>query len=214
MKKIISLVLCIVLVLSFGMVSFADESIIDALYTQSLESTGIAINSVTVADAYNVTVEYASDAVNADSQVAILVFLGETPTEDNIVYIDQFQHSTGSYTFPLYSTAADGTYKVVMGATGVDVAGTATFTIATQPTTPDMYGDVSGDSKVTAIDASQIAQNIVGSRTFTALQTLAADVDVNGTVTSLDASLVRSFIVGKLAELPYVGTVEVASYDD
>ena len=189
MKKIISLVLCIVLVLSFGMVSFADEGIIDALYTQSLEATGITIDSVTVADAYNVTVEYSSEAINADSQVAILVFLGETPTEDNIVYIDQFQHSASSYTFPLYSDAADGTYKIVMGATGVDVAGTATFTIATAPTTPDVYGDVSGDGRVSATDASQISQNVVGMREFTALKALAADVNLDGKVSSEDISI-------------------------
>lgn len=209
MKKIISLVLCIVLVLSFGMVSFADGLVEDAL-----EKTGITIDSVNVADAYEVTVTYSSEAIDSESQVAILVYAGDKATEESIIYIDQFQHSTGTYTFPLYSTTEEGTYNVVMGATGVDVAGTTTFTIGSQEIIPDVYGDVSGDAKVTAIDASQISQNVVGTLDFTPAQVAAADVDANGTVTSMDASIVRCFVVKKIAELPYITEVVTATYDE
>lgn len=55
---------------------------------------------------------------------------------------------------------------------------------------------------ISALDAAWIQQYLVGKRTFTPDQMLAADVTGDGTVSSLDAAYIQKYVVGKLTHFP------------
>lgn len=67
-----------------------------------------------------------------------------------------------------------------------------------------MVGDVMGDGKVSATDASEIMRYLVDSVEFTEEQTLLADVDQDGSVTAADASLILRYVVGIVDSLPTI----------
>jgi hypothetical protein len=64
------------------------------------------------------------------------------------------------------------------------------------------YGDLSGDGKITALDASLILQYIVGLIDFSPEQKIAADVTGDSTVSALDAALILQYTVGLITQLP------------
>jgi hypothetical protein len=74
---------------------------------------------------------------------------------------------------------------------------------ATSMLTPSKTGSV--NNAITAIDATQVLQAVVGLRTLTAAQRLAADTNGNGTVTAIDATLILQYRVGLISTFP-VGT--------
>ncbi|MBR4868277.1 MAG: dockerin type I repeat-containing protein, partial [Clostridia bacterium] len=61
-----------------------------------------------------------------------------------------------------------------------------------------LYGDVDGDTKVTAADALEVLKAVVGKVTLTDDQKLAADVDGNGKVDAADALDILKKVVGKI----------------
>jgi len=65
-----------------------------------------------------------------------------------------------------------------------------------------LYGDVSGDSEITAYDAALTAQAAVALITLTSDQAKAADVDGNGEVTAYDAALIAQYAVGIIDHFP------------
>jgi len=66
--------------------------------------------------------------------------------------------------------------------------------------TPSKVGDMGNG--ISALDATQILQAVVGSRTFTNMQTLACDVTGDGTVSALDAALILQLVAGLRSRLP------------
>ncbi len=68
---------------------------------------------------------------------------------------------------------------------------------------PILYGDVSGDTFITAYDASLVMQYVV--RTITVLDEAAADVTANGYVTSFDAALILRKTIDPVYEFPVNG---------
>lgn len=64
------------------------------------------------------------------------------------------------------------------------------------------YGDVNGDGKVNATDASLIQQYAAGSVSFTAAQKTAADVNLDGKIDGQDACIVLNYYVGNVTTLP------------
>jgi len=68
-----------------------------------------------------------------------------------------------------------------------------------------LYGDVSGDSEVTAYDAALTAQASVSIITLTAEQTVKADVSGDGEVSAYDAALIAQFSVGIINKFPVEG---------
>jgi hypothetical protein len=73
------------------------------------------------------------------------------------------------------------------------------------------FGDVSGDSNITAFDAALILQVVVGilqlnDPSYPYLTLERADVTVDGTVSGLDAALVLQYGVGLITELPQAST--------
>lgn len=103
-----------------------------------------------------VTVPFVTD-VQGTEQITILAYYNtpvtvdgvtisnETPDANNIVFIDQVQKdtTTGTITFSLRETDPTvGTYKVLMGGTGVTTAGQGTFTLEPTATGSTISGTV------------------------------------------------------------------------
>lgn len=221
MKKIVSLILSLVLVLSLVTVASADttNSLAVELYDLTLK-TGTDIDITSVVKANNsaeFTVTYATDKVTSDSNVAIVVYkadaAGAVPTEGNIVYIDQFKHSDGSFSFPLKGNVADGKYVILMGATGLEVAGRAEFDTFSDVEPSVSFGDVNTDGKVSTIDAVMTIQSVANMRELAADQIAAADVDQSGLIDMKDVLDIMLYSVGKINKLP-TEKAAIASYDD
>ena len=65
-----------------------------------------------------------------------------------------------------------------------------------------LYGDVDGDTKVTAADALEVLKSVVGKVTLTDDQSKAADVDGSGKVDAADALEILKKVVGKIDKFP------------
>jgi hypothetical protein len=64
------------------------------------------------------------------------------------------------------------------------------------------YGDLSGNKKVTAFDASLVLRYIIGLIDLSPEQKIAADVTGDKTVSALDAALILQYTVGLITQLP------------
>ena len=65
-----------------------------------------------------------------------------------------------------------------------------------------LYGDVDGDTKVTAADALEVLKSVVGKVTLTEAQFTAADTDGNGKADATDALNILKKVVGKIEKFP------------
>ena len=117
----------------------------------------------------------------------VLLLAGDSavPTEGNIQYIDQTSVEAGK-----------GTYNVYISTTDKALDKVASFQYGTKP--PYTLGDVDGLNGIDSTDALMVLQHIVGIRTLTGTQLLAADVDGVDGVTSTDALMILQYIVGSI----------------
>jgi len=93
--------------------------------------------------------------------------------------------------------------------TSVSTDGTGAYSFASVPSgtcvvQPARTGGLG--SAVSALDASYVLQAVVGARTLSATQRLAADVTGNGTVSALDASRILQHTVGLLTRFAVADT--------
>ena len=129
----------------------------------------------------------------------VLLLAGDrtVPTEGNIQYIDQTSVEAGKVTFTLKPKAlTEGTYNVYISTTDKALDKVASFQYGTKP--PYTLGDVDGLNGIDSTDALMVLQHIVGIRTLTGTQLLAADVDGVDGVTSTDALMILQYIVGSI----------------
>lgn len=129
----------------------------------------------------------------------VLLLAGDStvPTEGNIQYIDQTSVESGKVTFTLKPKAlTEGTYNVYISTTDKALEKVASFKYGTKP--PYTLGDVDGLNGIDSTDALMVLQHIVGIRTLTGTQLLAADVDGVDGVTSTDALMILQYIVGSI----------------
>jgi hypothetical protein len=68
-----------------------------------------------------------------------------------------------------------------------------------------LYGDVTGDGSVTALDAAVVLQACVGLVTLTPEQETRANVSGENGVTAYDASLILQYVVGLIKKFPVEG---------
>lgn len=100
------------------------------------------------AEGKSVTVDFSTTVAETDQITMLAYYVGEVdlgPNEYNIVFIEQLQKSEAgnSITFSLRDDdPTTGTYKVLMGGTGVDDAGFGTFTLESTPTGATISGTV------------------------------------------------------------------------
>ena len=131
------------------------------------------------------------------SLVLLLEGDSKVPTEGNIQYIDQMSVEGGKVTFTLKPKAlTEGTYNVYISTTDKPLEKVASFEYGTKP--PYTLGDVDGLNGIESTDALMVLQHIVGIRTLTGTQLLAADVDGVDGVTSTDALMILQYIVGSI----------------
>ena len=129
----------------------------------------------------------------------VLLLAGDSavPTEGNIQYIDQTSVEAGKVTFILKPKAlTEGTYNVYISTTDKALKKVASFQYGEKP--PYTLGDVDGLNGIDSTDALMVLQHIVGIRTLTGTQLLAADVDGVDGVTSTDALMILQYIVGSI----------------
>lgn len=129
----------------------------------------------------------------------VLLLAGDSavPTEGNIQYIDQTSVKAGKVTFTLKPKAlTEGTYNIYISTTDKALEKVASFKYGTKP--PYTLGDVDGLNGIDSTDALMVLQHIVGIRTLTGTQLLAADVDGVDGVTSTDALMILQYIVGSI----------------
>ena len=129
----------------------------------------------------------------------VLLLAGDSavPTEGNIQYIDQTSVEAGKVTFTLKPKAlTEGTYNVYISTTDKALDKVASFKYGEKP--PYTPGDVDGLNGIDSTDALMVLQHIVGIRTLTGTQLLAADVDGVDGVTSTDALMILQYIVGSI----------------
>lgn len=129
----------------------------------------------------------------------VLLLAGDSavPTEGNIQYIDQTSVEAGKVTFTLKPKAlTEGTYNVYISTTDKALKKVASFQYGTKPAYT--LGDVDGLNGIDSTDALMVLQHIVGIRTLTGTQLLAADVDGVDGVTSTDALMILQYIVGSI----------------
>ena len=122
----------------------------------------------------NTVTEYAKPEYEAGKQYTVLVVKqddGETTdgattaTQENIYYIDQA--ADGTFTIkPMVGSEAslsDGTYEVRIGGEGVETPIISTFTVGGEDPDPELdYGNVDGDSRITATDANYVLRHAAG----------------------------------------------------
>jgi hypothetical protein len=73
-----------------------------------------------------------------------------------------------------------------------------------------VYGDVSGEGTISALDAALILQHVAGSITLNAAKIAAGDVSGDGSLSGYDASLVLQYVLGKIVCFPVEGSCSVA----
>lgn len=133
----------------------------------------------------------------AYSLVLLLDDNSGVPTSGNIQYIDQVTVTDGAAKFTLKPKAlTEGTYNVYISTTDKALDKVASFQYGTKP--PYTPGDVDGLNGIDSTDALMVLQHIVGIRTLTGTQLLAADVDGVDGVTSTDALMILQYIVGSI----------------
>lgn len=131
------------------------------------------------------------------SLVLLLEGDSKVPTEGNIQYIDQTSVEGGKVTFTLKPKAlTEGTYNVYISTTDKALKKVASFKYGEKP--EYTLGDVDGLNGIDSTDALMVLQHIVGIRTLTGTQLLAADVDGVDGVTSTDALMILQYIVGSI----------------
>lgn len=133
----------------------------------------------------------------ADNQYLVLALSGDssTPTEDNIVYIDQ----NGTAEFTIYpSKLQNGTYHIYMAGTNMAYEEVASFSYYASY----VLGDVDQDERVTSADASLILQYVAQLVQLEGNALDAAKVGNGQTVSSADASLILQYVAQLITEFP------------
>ena len=125
----------------------------------------------------------------------VLLLAGDSavPTEGNIQYIDQMSIANGAVKFTLKPKALKvGTYNIYISTTDEALKKVASFKYGEKP--EYTLGDVNGDGKVSAYDASMILQHTVGLIDLAGVA--AADVNKDGKISAYDASMILQYTVG------------------
>lgn len=132
-------------------------------------------------------------ATNEGEQLVMLLLNGTTPTKDNIYYIDQQSSAGGTCTFTIYpKQLTSGTYRLMVASQTSEAAATIVYDAAY------VLGDVTGDGKVTAPDATAVLRHAAGKVLLTGKFLLAGDVTGDGKVTAPDATKILRFAAGKI----------------
>lgn len=154
---------------------------------------GTAINNF-YPGAEKVTVTVSNAASGTQYLVLALNDNSATPTEKNIVYIDQDGATGDTVSFTVYPSqlVSGTTYHIYTSSTDATLAEVGTF----EYYAPYKLGCVDNDATITATDALWTLQAVVSIRALTETQRLAADVDGDKNITATDALYILQAVVG------------------
>lgn len=223
MKKVISLGLVLVLILSLlSMTAVAEGEPTEAgmydvkaedaytshltLTPQKSDGTAVSGKSATIGGEsctfYPAAEKIAMTFSGAtDSSFYLLLMLDDdsgVPTAGNMTYIDQQVVTSGSVSFTAYpSTLTSGkTYSLYLSSNGAGGGDIQTLTRVASFKYYAAYklGDVNEDTLVEAVDALRVLRAVAKTVELTPSQKLAADVNKDGNVEAVDALRILRFV--------------------
>ena len=177
------------------------------LTPQTANGTDISAASVTINNVekefYANAERFALTGPSADgNQYLVLALSGtdSTPTESNIVYIDQTGATGTTVAFNVYPSAltSGATYNVYMVGTGKGESykKVASFTYYA----PYLLGDVNSDGEVQAVDALRVLRFLADQVELSSTEKLAADVNHDTKIEAVDALRILRYVAGQIDE--------------
>lgn len=135
-------------------------------------------------------------------QYAVFLLKDSTvPTQSSIKYIDQTEGSSVKFTVYPYDLGETGSYGLYVSSTNMGYTKVAEFGVTDSwEEAPYTLGDVNMDGGIDITDAIYVLQSIVGERTLTEQQKLAADVNGSNSIDVTDATRILRYIVGDITE--------------
>lgn len=223
MKKLLrSLLLAAVLctALCVGALAADGDPTVDGIYNVKVEAaadtltpqdaSGTAVSATNEGGAYSAfykgAVKLSVDVSGLENGEQYLLLIvkdgtGSAPTGDSIYYIAQAAATAGTVAFTAYpKTMSSGSYTVYL------TGGGRTISSGAKVGSFDYYqaytlGDVNGDDTINVLDAMDVIYHIVGSKTLSETQKLAANVVRGGSDDAInvkDAMQIIYYIVGTI----------------
>ena len=192
-RRMLALLLAVLMLAKLTAAAFAEDTVLGVYnVTGPLTVLNGTKNGSFYADANEFELN-CSGLTGEYSLVLLLEGDSPVPTDGNIQYIDQMSIANGAVKFTLKPKALKvGTYNIYISTTDEALKKVASFKYGEKP--EYTLGDVNGDGKVTAYDASLILQHTANLVDLTGVA--AADVNKDGKITAYDASMILQYTAG------------------
>ena len=192
-RRMLALLLAVLMLAMLTAAAFAEDTVLGVYnVTGPLTVLNGTENGSFYADANEFELS-CSGLTGEYSLVLLLEGDSPVPTDGNIQYIDQMSIANGAVKFTLKPKALKvGTYNIYISTTDKALKKVASFKYGEKP--EYTLGDVNGDGKVSAYDASMILQHTVGLIDLAGVA--AADVNKDGKISAYDASMILQYTVG------------------
>lgn len=192
-RRMLALLLAVLMLAMLTAAAFAEDTVLGVYnVTGPLTVLNGTKNGSFYADANEFELN-CSGLTGEYSLVLLLEGDSPVPTDGNIQYIDQMSIANGAVKFTLKPKALKaGTYNIYISTTDEALKKVASFKYGEKP--EYTLGDVNGDGKVSAYDASMILQHTVGLIDLAGVA--AADVNKDGKISAYDASMILQYTVG------------------
>lgn len=192
-RRMLALLLAVLMLAMLTAAAFAEDTVLGVYnVTGPLTVLNGTKNGSFYADANEFELN-CSGLTGEYSLVLLLEGDSPVPTDGNIQYIDQMSITNGAVKFTLKPKALKvGTYNIYISTTDEALKKVASFKYGEKP--EYTLGDVNGDGKVTAYDASLILQHTANLVDLTGVA--AADVNKDGKITAYDASMILQYTAG------------------
>ena len=192
-RRMLALLLAVLMLAMLTAAAFAEDTVLGVYnVTGPLTVLNGTRNGSFYADANEFELS-CSGLTGEYSLVMLLEGDSPVPTDGNIQYIDQMSIANGAVKFTLKPKALKvGTYNIYISTTDKALKKVASFKYGEKP--EYTLGDVNGDGKVSAYDASMILQHTVGLIDLAGVA--AADVNKDGKISAYDASMILQYTVG------------------
>lgn len=188
------------LAVALSVTAFAEDGIQTPKVKSEFESTV----SVDLKGTDQATVTY-SAAVNGKEYLVIVTEGGGTPTEDNIVYIDQKTAGSNGVTFNVYpKLLTNAVYSVRISSNASNGITVLTEVATFENKVSYKLGDVNNDGDINASDATRVLLHAAKKITLVDTQLLAANVtgDLTGAgqpnVNASDATRILLYVAKKI----------------
>ena len=208
MKKKLNrlLALMLAMLMALSVTAMADDITDTSKATITDPATGA---TVTFADAAGDKILVTYEQAGLTGQYLIMMITStdgkmNIPSADTILYIDQVEAKDADadgipdISFEVYPSVIKDSVIMIYGLIPDGNGGTVKSLQAAIVDAKYIIGDVTGDGKISALDALLILQSLVGKADLTAEQKAAGNVDGVGTEPgSLDALKILQYLVGK-----------------